>query len=93
MADNSGRTHFVGVDLGGTKILSGVFDARLRLLGQAKTSTKSQRGPEVVIERVARCVRESILQTALCLSFGFGGQNAAIAFARCQGLRESCCTY
>lgn len=60
MADNSGRTHFVGVDLGGTKILSGVFDAKLRLLGQAKTSTKSQRGPEVVIERVARCVRESI---------------------------------
>ncbi len=36
--------YFVGVDLGGTKILAGVFDDKLACLGRAKMSTKSERG-------------------------------------------------
>ena len=36
--------YFVGVDLGGTKILAGVFDDKLNCLGRTKMSTKSERG-------------------------------------------------
>ena len=59
MADNA-RTHLVGVDLGGTKILAGVFDAKLEPLGSTKLTTKAQRGAEAVIERIARCVLDAI---------------------------------
>ena len=52
--------YLAGVDLGGTKILTGVFDASLNCLGRAKVSTKSERGPEEVIERIARCVRDAV---------------------------------
>ena len=51
---------FVGVDLGGTKILAGVFTPKLECVGKAKASTKAQRGPEAVIERIARCVRDAV---------------------------------
>ena len=45
--------YYVGVDLGGTKILTGVFDEKLACLGRTKMSTKSERGAEgVPIERV-----------------------------------------
>ena len=60
MAENNGRSHFVGVDLGGTKILAAVFDPKLQLLGSTKITTKAQRGAEAVIERIARCVLDAI---------------------------------
>ena len=60
MGDNTTRNHVVGVDLGGTKILAGVFDTKLQPLGATKFSTKAQRGPDAVIERVARCVQDAI---------------------------------
>jgi glucokinase len=52
--------YFAGVDLGGTKILAGVFDADLKCVGRAKVTTKSERGPQEVIERIARCVRDAV---------------------------------
>ncbi len=60
-------THFVGVDLGGTKILSGVFDPSLERVATAKLSTKSERGPDAVIERIARCVREAVDEADMSL--------------------------
>ncbi|MEN9777124.1 MAG: hypothetical protein RJB04_879, partial [Verrucomicrobiota bacterium] len=50
----------VGVDLGGTKILAGIFSPELRLLQTVKLSTKASRGFESVVERVARCVRDAV---------------------------------
>lgn len=61
MAETSSKQeYFVGVDLGGTKILAGVFDAQLKCIGRIKMSTKPERGPEGVVERVARCVKEAV---------------------------------
>ena len=60
MGDNTSRNHLVGVDLGGTKILAGVFDTKLQPIGATKLSTKAVRGPEAVLERVARCVLDAI---------------------------------
>jgi glucokinase len=60
MAEGSKNDLFVGVDLGGTKILAGVFGPQLRLLQTAKLSTKSSRGFESVVDRIARCVRDAV---------------------------------
>jgi glucokinase len=59
MAEPTKQDVIVGVDLGGTKILAGVFTPQLRLLQTSKLSTKSVRGFESVVERVARCVRDA----------------------------------
>jgi len=61
MADTNAKAEcLVGVDLGGTKILAGVFDHQLTCKGRNKISTKPERGPEQVIERIARCVRDAV---------------------------------
>jgi glucokinase len=66
MAESNPKSDYlVGVDLGGTKILSGVFRPSLELVGMAKVSTKPQRGPDAVIDRIARCVRDSIDESDL----------------------------
>lgn len=51
---------FVGVDFGGTKILSAVFDADLNCIGRAKKKTKADRGKEAVIIRIADCINEAL---------------------------------
>jgi glucokinase len=60
MAEANKAEYVVGVDLGGTKILAGVFHSSLACAGIAKVSTKAQRGPDAVIERIARCVHDAI---------------------------------
>ncbi len=62
------NTHLVGVDLGGTKILAGVFTAGFECIGQMKISTKAERGPRRVIERIARTVRECVDECDLTMS-------------------------
>lgn len=57
---SSKQEYLVGVDLGGTKILAGVFTSQTKCLGKVKTSTKPDRGPEAVIERIGRCIEDAI---------------------------------
>lgn len=68
MADNGSKAdYYVGVDVGGTKILAGVFDASLQCLATAKVSTKAQRGADAVIARIARAVQEAVDEADLKL--------------------------
>jgi len=60
MAEAPKSEYYVGVDLGGTKILTGVFDEKLVCHGRTKMSTKSERGAEEVIDRIARCVSDAV---------------------------------
>jgi glucokinase len=81
MAEPSSKSDFfAGVDLGGTKILAGIFNAQLECVGRAKLSTKADRGPEAVIERIARCVREAVdecdLQMKQIKALGVGAPGA-----------------
>jgi hypothetical protein len=47
MAENNHRNDYlVGIDLGGTKILTGIFTPAFECVGLAKISTKSARGPK-----------------------------------------------
>lgn len=57
----------IGVDFGGTKLLAGVFDPQLRLLGTEKISTKAERGVDAVLDRIARVVREAVDECDLTL--------------------------
>ncbi|MGV3774404.1 MAG: ROK family protein [Verrucomicrobiales bacterium] len=57
---NTKQDLLIGVDLGGTKILAGVFTSQLKCLGKSKMSTKASRGPKLVTERIARCIRDAV---------------------------------
>jgi glucokinase len=68
MAESSNKTDYiVGVDLGGTKVLAGVFKNSLECIGTSKVSTKAQRGVDKVIERIARCVQDAIDEADLSM--------------------------
>ena len=57
--------YVVGVDMGGTKILAAVIDAKGEIVQQTKRATKPKKGPEEVIERITRCIREAIASAEL----------------------------
>ena len=85
MAEASSKAgYYVGVDLGGTKILSGVFNHSLECVSTSKLSTKSQRGAEAVIDRIARCVQDAVDEADLAVKqvVGIGiGAPGAVDFA------------
>jgi glucokinase len=67
--------HWLGVDLGGTKILAGLFDDSLKLLARSKQPTGTEGGPTGVMERVAQAVdavvREAGIDPATIGGMGF----------------------
>lgn len=75
-----GKEYYVGVDLGGTKILAAVFSPSLKCLGKSKRNTKAERGPQAVIDRIARCVEDAVdecdLDLKLCRGIGIGAPGA-----------------
>ena len=84
MADTTSKAEFlVGVDLGGTKILAGAFDMSLECAAVWKVSTKAMRGANSVIQRIARCVRETVDEADLDLKqirgIGIGAPGAVDA--------------
>ena len=56
MADS----YWIGVDLGGTKILAGVFNADMKLLARAKAATDHSTGPEGVFRQIRQLVDQVI---------------------------------
>src|SRR5580658_9234853 len=48
--------YWLGVDLGGTKILSGLFDNKLKLLARSKLPTSADSGPASVFGRIVQGV-------------------------------------
>jgi glucokinase len=68
MAEGADKAEYViGVDVGGTKIYSGVFDSSMERIGTARVSTKAQRGSDAVIDRIVRCVSDAIDECDLSL--------------------------
>ena len=55
--------YWLGVDLGGTKILSGLFDDNLKLLARSKNPTSAENGPPAVFGRIAQGV-DAVLREA-----------------------------
>ncbi len=68
MAESTQKSeYFIGIDVGGTKILAGIFDSHLKCIGRAKLSTKAERGVEAVIDRIARCAQDAADECDLSL--------------------------
>ena len=57
--DSKHQKHWLGVDLGGTKILAATFDDRLQRLARAKTEARAAEGSDAVIDRIVECAREA----------------------------------
>lgn len=77
--DKSGK-YLIGIDFGGTKILSGIFTPSLELVGTEKISTKANRSVNEVIDRIARCAKEAMDECDLdfkhALAVGIGAPGA-----------------
>jgi len=71
------QRYWLGVDLGGTKILTGLFDDRLNLLARNKQPTGAESGPAGVFGRVAQAV-EAVLREAKIESSQVTGMGFAI---------------
>ncbi|QEL19390.1 ROK family protein [Limnoglobus roseus] len=69
-------SYWIGVDLGGTKILTGLFDESLQLVARAKTPTEAEGGPSGVFTRIGQAVdsilREANVDAAHVKGMGFG---------------------
>ena len=57
--------HWIGVDLGGTKILAGLFDDQFRLLARSKHSTDVAHGGPAVFEQIHAAVEDLFTQTGV----------------------------
>lgn len=54
-----GKPAYLGIDLGGTKILAAVVSRKGRIKGSAKMSTPSSEGPDAVINQIALAVQDA----------------------------------
>ncbi|MBN9119429.1 MAG: ROK family protein [Planctomycetes bacterium] len=68
--------YWLGVDLGGTKILAGLFDDELKLLARSKQPTAAESGPSGVVANIAKAVdavvREANVDPAQVRGMGIG---------------------
>ncbi len=56
----SGKEHWVGFDLGGTKMLAIVFDGKFKQVGKARKRSKARDGEAAGLERMAKTIREAL---------------------------------
>ena len=54
MSATSKKTYWLGIDLGGTKMLAGVYDSNWKLVGSKKRKTKSEEGQAKGLDRLIR---------------------------------------
>ena len=58
---------FVGIDVGGTNVKIGLFDPKLKLLCKTSVTTDADMGPEIVIDKMAKTVKELLAQAGFSL--------------------------
>lgn len=65
-------TPFVGIDLGGTKILAAVVDSQGQIISRQKMKTVPQAGqqgiPEIVVPRMVEAVKKAVAKAGLTLA-------------------------
>ncbi len=62
---NSLKTHWLGFDLGGTKMMAAVFDRDFRLVASSRAKTKGAEGSDEVMERVRNTICEALKEAGL----------------------------
>ena len=69
--------YWIGVDVGGTKILSGLFDNDMKILSRSKLATQSAEGGQAVFGRISQSV-ETVLKEANVSADDIKGMGLAI---------------
>lgn len=64
-ANGQERTHWVGVDLGGTKIMALVFDESFEVVGRERKKTKAYEGAESGLGRIEKTIRNALEQASV----------------------------
>ena len=54
------KSHWVGFDLGGTKMLAVVFDNELKMLGRKRKRTRGEQGAKLGVDRIVRAVTQAL---------------------------------
>jgi len=54
------RNMVIGLDLGGTKIMAAVLDGDFKVAARTRKRTKAERGSEIVLARMASCIKAAI---------------------------------
>jgi glucokinase len=54
---------FIGVDLGGTNIKTGCFDAEVKLLASTSAPTQADFGPEYVVDKIIETISQAVEQS------------------------------
>ena len=62
----SEQTYWLGIDLGGTKILAEVYDQDFKLIGSKKRKTKAELGQEAGIERLIKTAYDALKNAEIC---------------------------
>ena len=65
MANVNQKPYLIGIDLGGTKILTVVADREGKILLRKKEETRAQEGPQAIINQIADSVEEVIRLTGI----------------------------
>ena len=60
MANGNGGKHWVGLDLGGTKMLAKAFDAKFTGIAQDRTKTKGHEGVKAGLERMTNTITSAL---------------------------------
>ena len=60
MTDARSAPHWVGFDLGGTKMMAAVFSPEFRLLGRRRRKTKGAEGAKAGLERIVETIRDAL---------------------------------
>lgn len=62
------QDHFIGIDLGGTKVLTGVFDQKGHCMAKAKMKTRGEQGFEAVTARMVKSAKDAMEQSGIAIS-------------------------
>ncbi len=65
MSDGRGKQHWVGFDLGGTKMMAAVFNSDFRLLGRRRRKTKGTEGAKAGLERIVQSIHDALDEAQL----------------------------
>lgn len=60
MSKTTRGKYWVGFDLGGTKMMAGVFDGDFKLLGSARKRTRAEDGPSEGLQRMTATIHEAL---------------------------------
>ncbi len=60
LESNNKEEHWIGFDLGGTKMLATVYDSKFKQLGRARKKTKGRDGMEAGLKRINNVIKEAL---------------------------------